>query len=102
MTQISESDTPPKNPFRLRESLCRPRMGLSISKSGSGDALEPSSSIINSAPGHDEVEGITNLHVPETISTFLWSDHEIYSKFGKPMTDKIATINQSLPEPHAP
>jgi len=31
-------------------------MGLSISKGGSGDALEPSSSIVNSAPGHDEVE----------------------------------------------
>jgi serine/threonine-protein kinase SRPK3 len=34
-------------------------MGLSISKTGSGDALEPPSSIVNSAPGLDEVEGMT-------------------------------------------
>ncbi|KAF8347561.1 kinase-like domain-containing protein [Amanita rubescens] len=31
-------------------------MGLLMSKTGSGQALEPSSSIVNSAPGHDEVE----------------------------------------------
>ena len=51
-------------------------MGLSISKSGSGDALEPSSSIFNGAPGHDEVEGMTtpggplNLSGPKPIYMF--------------------------------
>ena len=51
-------------------------MGLSISKSGSGDALEPSSSIFNGAPCHDEVEGMTtpggplNLSGPKPIYMF--------------------------------